>query len=88
MIRELKEEVGIIPLVPPQLFGVYYHTYLDVHDYPIIFIIKRFDVINASSPEIEESGWFTYDSLPEMISPGSKRRLDEFFTETIPSDRW
>jgi 8-oxo-dGTP pyrophosphatase MutT (NUDIX family) len=88
LIRELKEEVGIIPLVPPRLFGIYYHTYLGVHDYPIIFIIKRFDMINASSPEIEESGWFAYDSLPEMISPGSKRRLDEFFTETIPSDRW
>lgn len=86
--RELKEEVGIITKEEPKLFGIYFHTYLGVNDYPIIFIIKNYDLIDASSPEIEALAWHYYDSLPEMVSPGTKRRLDEYFTNSKKSDRW
>lgn len=37
VIRELKEETGlIVSSEEPLLFGIYYHTYLGVNDYPII----------------------------------------------------
>lgn len=88
IIRELKEEVGIIPTEEPQLFGIYFHTYMGVYDYPIIFIIKRFTSAKASSPEIEQIAWYDYNKLPDMVSPGTKRRLDEYFAQNTKSDRW
>lgn len=88
LVRELKEEVGLISIEEPQLFGIYFHRYLNVCDYPIIFIIKKYNLINASSPEIEQMAWFDYHNLPEMISPGTKRRLAEYFKNAIPSENW
>ena len=88
IIRELKEEVGIIPTEEPQLFGIYFHTYMGVNDYPVIFIIKNYTSANAYSSEIEQMAWYDYNNLPEMVSPGTKRRLDEYFTHSAQSDRW
>ncbi len=88
LLRELKEEVGILPTEEPQLFGIYFHTYMGVNDYPVIFIIKNFTATKAYSPEIEQMAWYAYDNLPEWVSPGTKRRLDEYFAENAPSDRW
>ncbi|QLZ69877.1 NUDIX domain-containing protein [Legionella sp. PC1000] len=88
IIRELKEEVGITPTEEPQLFGIYFHTYMGVYDYPIIFIIKHFISAKAYSPEIEQMAWYDYNKLPDMVSPGTKRRLDEYFAQNAKSDRW
>jgi 8-oxo-dGTP pyrophosphatase MutT (NUDIX family) len=89
VIRELKEETGLI-VAPyePVLFGIYYHTYLDVNDYPVIYIVKNYTCMPARSGEIEQMKWFHYDELPEMVSPGTKRRLIEYFTKVPPSERW
>ncbi|CAM2956657.1 MutT/nudix family protein [Legionella steigerwaltii] len=88
LLRELKEEVGIIPAEEPHLFGIYFHTYLGVNDYPVIFIIKNFTSVEAYSHEIEQMAWYEYDNLPEMVSPGTKRRLAEYFTQSTQSERW
>ncbi len=89
LLRELKEEVGLTVLVEPHLFCIYHHTYLGVNDYPIIYIVKNFHITpNVSSPEIERVNWFSYDNLPDKISPGTKRRLDEYFTNLAPAERW
>jgi len=89
VIRELKEETGLI-VAPkePLLFGIYHHTYLGVNDYPVIYIIKNYSSISAHSREIEQMEWFHYDKLPAMVSPGTKRRLMEYFTNAIQADRW
>ncbi|WP_454784317.1 NUDIX domain-containing protein [Legionella sp. WA2024007413] len=88
LIRELNEEVGIIPTEEPKLFGIYFHIYMGVHDYPIVFIIKHFNSIKTHSYEIEQMAWFDYHNLPELVSPGTKRRLDEYFSQNAQSDRW
>ena len=89
VIRELKEEVGVVVSADePVLFGIYYHTYLGVNDYPVIYVIKNYSKISAYSREIEQMDWFHYDALPDMVSPGTERRLMEYFTHSIPSDRW
>lgn len=89
VIRELQEETGLI-VAPeePVLFGIYHHTYLGVNDYPIIYIIKNYSSITAHSREIEQMNWFHYDELPETVSPGTKRRLMEYFTNELQSERW
>jgi ADP-ribose pyrophosphatase YjhB (NUDIX family) len=88
VLRELKEEVGLITNEEPQLFGVYFHTYLGVNDYPVIFVIKNYSMTDVHSPEIEQISWFDYEKLPEMISPGTKRRLSEYFSNTVRLDKW
>lgn len=88
IIRELKEEVGLTVIGEPELFGIYHHTYLGVSDYPIIYIVKKFSIENTDSPEIEQIGWFDYENLPEMTSPGTKRRLTEYFENSPLSDTW
>jgi len=88
LLRELQEEVGITVIGEPQLFGIYHHTYLGVNDYPIIYIIKNFTQIPCNSPEIEKMDWFDYDNLPQMTSPGTIRRLNEYFGNSPHSDTW
>lgn len=88
LFRELQEEVGVTVLGEPQLLGIYHHRYLGVNDYPIIYVIDNFSIAHANSPEIEQIGWFAYDNLPEMTSPGTKRRLDEYFSKGSVAERW
>ena len=51
-------------------------------------IVKKFSLTEISSPEIEDTGWFDYAALPEMTSPGTRRRLAEYFTNQPPSEAW
>lgn len=88
ILRELKEEVGLTVIGEPELFGIYYHTYLGVSDYPIIYIVKNYSLNDADSPEIEKTGWFDYANLPETISPGTQRRLNEYFTNSRRGEMW
>lgn len=32
--------------------------------------------------------YFSYEALPEMVSTGTQRRLDEYFTHSIQADIW
>lgn len=88
LLRELKEEVGLTALEEPILFGIYFNFYRKVNDYPIVYVIKNFTLTEVSSPEIEATQWFDYHSLPEMTSPGTMRRLREYFTNQSPAERW
>lgn len=88
VLREIREEVGVIPTEDPELFGIYFHTYLGVHDYPVIYIVKNYTVVKSSSPEIEKMEWFCFDKLPDKVNPGTKRRLTEYFQHIQPSEHW
>lgn len=88
VLRELKEEIGLSTLDEPKLFGIYHHKYLGVNDYPIIYIIKNFSRVDCHSPEIEAVKWFSYEALPNEISPGTHRRLQEYFTNSATAEKW
>lgn len=88
LLRELKEEVGLTAIESLTLFGIYHHLYLNVNDYPVVYVIKKFSISETSSLEIEKTGWFDYDNLPEMTSPGTLRRLNEYFKNQPPSEKW
>lgn len=88
VLRELKEEVGLTVMGEPELFGIYCHTYLGVPDYPIIYIIKNYSIAETTSPEIEKMGWFDFENLPQMVSPGTMRRLTEYYNNLPRSEVW
>lgn len=86
--RELIEEVGIHVDGEPQLFACYINSLRGATDYPFLFIVNKFKQVESHSPEIAEHGWYSYDALPEKTSPGSKRRLREYFDKILPSEKW
>jgi ADP-ribose pyrophosphatase YjhB (NUDIX family) len=79
IIREVREEAGVIVNEIPRLFNVYFHKVQGVNDYPILFIITQFTLEQSRCCEIAETGWFAFDSLPEDTSQSTCKRLDEFF---------
>ena len=44
VIRELREETGVIAKADPQLFGVYFHQIYGASDMPILYVIKQFEM--------------------------------------------
>jgi 8-oxo-dGTP pyrophosphatase MutT (NUDIX family) len=77
MVRELREEAGIIAEGPLDLFGIYHHVFMGADDYPIVYRVPRFRLVPARSAEIAEIAWAPIDRLPADMSPGSRLRLEE-----------
>lgn len=86
--RELMEEAGIQVIGEPRLFASYVNKMLGASDYPFLFIVEKFSQIVVKSPEISQLGWFKVHEIPETTSPGSKRRLHEYFNNVLPSEKW
>ena len=75
--RESKEEIGV-KLGELQLFGVYTNFYEYKNDHIIVFLCRDFTLPGATDAEIESFDYFALDDLPGSVSPGSKRRIDEY----------
>ena len=88
VLRELKEEVGATPNLPPEIFGVYHSTNEGRDDYIIMYVCEDFILTPVTSPEIAEISWFSFHALPEDISVATKRRIDEYLGTVPRSDKW
>lgn len=86
--RELKEEVGIDLQESPPILGFYYNYHQKRDDYVIVYICKKFSKKKVVSREILEEEWFLFNELPHDISPGTKRRIEEYLGQRPPSDVW
>lgn len=87
--RELQEEAGVHTLGPPALFGIYYHIHQGHDDYVVVYICKDFKEEDYICPhEIMEKRWFPLDKLPEDISHGCLRRIQEYLKLKPVSDQW
>ena len=76
-IREAAEEVGA-NLGHLSLFGVYTNFYEHKSDHVVVFSCDDFTLTGETDHEIESFGFFDFDSLPRDVSPGSKRRIQEY----------
>lgn len=88
--REVREETGVVFLEPPELIGIYSHFEDYPGDHIVLFRIDRWrrDSIPAPNTEIAEHGFFALDALPDLVSPGTLRRLNEVFGKSEPSPSW
>lgn len=78
--REIKEEInGTINSM--ELFGVYTNFYEGKNDHIVVFESHSFTVGSKNSGEIEGIEFFPIKALPKKISPGSKRRIEEYKKE-------
>jgi ADP-ribose pyrophosphatase YjhB (NUDIX family) len=89
VVRELVEEVGVITLEKPHLFGIYHNKNENRDDYVALYIVKDFELQkNSYSPEIAEKRWFPLTDLPADITPSTLKRIEEYLDQREKSDKW
>lgn len=89
VIRELVEEVGVITLEKPDLFGIYLNKHHKRDDYVALYIVRNFEMQkNSYSPEIAEKKWFPLTQLPHDITPSTLKRIEEYLEQNEKSDKW
>lgn len=86
--RELVEEVGVHLEAPPTLFGAY--TYLREYksDHIMLYAAHNWSIRPNTNLEIAEFNFFDREAIPEDTSPGTRRRLAEFFDNAPQSEMW
>lgn len=90
IIREVKEETGILVKDKPHLFAIYTHQIMGASDYPMLYIIKAFtELPNAKlSGEIAKAQWFHVNNLPEDTTESTQLRIKEYLSGLAPADHW
>ena len=76
--RELLEETGIA-LTSPELFGLYSNADAFPGDHVALFVVRAWQHQRAFAPnwEIAEAEFFAPHAMPDGVSPGTRRRIDE-----------
>ncbi len=77
-MRELKEEVGVSALDPPELLYAYANFREWKSDHVMVYVVGRFEQQPSRSFEIAEHGFFDLDQLPEGTTPSTLRSIAEW----------
>ncbi len=75
--REAREEVGAT-IRELRLMGAYSDFVEAKSDHVVVFVSESFEQTPNESAEIAEARFFRFDALPEGVSAGSQRRIDEY----------
>ena len=83
--REIMEELGL-DINKLQLFGVYQSSKQGKIDTIIVFLSTRPVDLNEAklSNEINHADFYALDNLPANISPGSRKRIQEYLSDNFP----
>ncbi len=89
VVRELREEAGLIARSPPRLLSVHSNERFFPGDHVLVFRIDAFDMtVRTSHGEIAEIGWFAPDALPEDATRATHDRLAEIFGGAPADSNW
>jgi len=88
--RELREEARITINGTPDLFGVFFNRRISRRDHVLVYVIRRFTVVEIKRPdrEIAEAGFFPLDRLPEGTTVATRNRLAEILNGQPASATW
>jgi ADP-ribose pyrophosphatase YjhB (NUDIX family) len=88
--RELREEACITIDETPRLFGVFFNNRISWRDHVLVYVIRRFTVLEVKRPdrEIAEAGFFPLDRLPDGTTGATRNRLAEILEGQPPSAKW
>jgi ADP-ribose pyrophosphatase YjhB (NUDIX family) len=75
--REAGEECGAV-LSHLELLGAYSQFGEYKSDHTILFLSRDLDLVGRPDAEIERLAFFPLDRLPPDLSPGSRRRIEEY----------
>jgi 8-oxo-dGTP pyrophosphatase MutT (NUDIX family) len=90
LARELEEEVGILLLAEPELFGIYANFRAFPSDHIALFIVRRWRQRSIPQPnrEVAEQGFFAPNALPEATTAGTRRRIAEVVDAAPRTQQW
>ena len=89
VVRELREEAGLIAQSEPRLISVHSNERFFPGDHVLVFAIDAFDLTERTSHgEIAEIGWFALDALPEDTTRATRDRLAEIFGDAPAGPNW
>lgn len=90
VVREAREEGGLVLASPPVLFGVYFNRELAERDHVVLFVSRAAEVgaDRAAGLETVARGFFPLDRLPEGTTPATRARIDEALHGREPSEHW
>jgi len=78
VVREIREEGGIIALETPKLLSIHSNERFFPGDHVLLYRIDRFErTALTSHAEIKNAEFFDFDRLPLNINQGSLRRIEE-----------
>jgi len=81
--RELREEINY-EVNKIELFGVYNSMSEGKRDNIMVFLCRDGEFIESIRyPEIEKYTFFNSDNLPENISKGTRKRIEEFYHSNV-----
>lgn len=89
LIRELREEAGVVIEGRPTLVSVHSNERFFRGDHVLVYRIDRFTLTDRTSHgEIAEVGWFDPAALPEDAHRATRARLAEMFGGVEVSGDW
>ncbi len=90
IIREVREETGLIVNQEPMLFAVYSTLIMGASDYPLLYVIKEFSCAPSHTlcREIKQARWFALDNLPMDTTESTRLRIQEVLNALAPADHW
>lgn len=87
-LRELAEEGGV-ESADAKIVGFYSNHTRFKNDHIVLYRTESWRPCTPhDNGEIAERGFFALDALPDGVTPGTRRRLDETFKNAPPSDVW
>ena len=87
--RELIEEAGVKLVEQPVLHGIYSNHTAFPNDHVLLYRILAWEAVPATSTgEIAEIVWTDPVQLPGDVTPGTARRLAEFYRGAPRSSTW
>ncbi len=89
VLRETAEEAGVEAISAPRLVGFYANHANFPNDHIALYLFETWRHCPPKQDnEIAERGFFARDQLPEGVTKGTRRRLDEIFNSAQISANW
>lgn len=89
VIRELREEAGVIATGEPRLLSAHSNEAFFPGDHVLVFRLDAFEMAERTSHgEIAEIGWFHPHALPAGATRATRDRLAEIFGDAAPDPNW
>lgn len=90
LARELAEEGNLRLAAPPLLRSLHFNRHASPRDHVALFLVEEFHqhAPKTADREIAEAGFFAMDALPQMTTPGTRRRLAETFDGAPVFEYW
>ncbi|MBA3652869.1 MAG: NUDIX domain-containing protein [Actinobacteria bacterium] len=89
-LREVQEEGGVTAIAPDkvQLLGIYANFRQGMSDHIAVYVIKEWEQEPIHDLEISNAGFFAPDDLPQPLSGGTRRRIDEYLGRRDIAAHW